>query len=110
MYISQSAFKHVRGRRHQKFANTDANFLQLDYALGRVRRPTREEIQQKEREMEDQKARLLERSLHDAKYTSLLDVKDDNATLPQQGLSEENEVMIGDEEQNYIYLDDDDDY
>ncbi|KAF8210085.1 Dfp1/Him1, central region-domain-containing protein [Mycena galopus ATCC 62051] len=40
--------QHIAGRKHRKFAVDDANFLQLDYTLARVKRRTVEEVEQKE--------------------------------------------------------------
>ncbi|KAH8083807.1 Dfp1/Him1, central region-domain-containing protein [Cristinia sonorae] len=36
---------HITGRRHRKFATDDANFVNLDYILSRVRRRTLEEVE-----------------------------------------------------------------
>ncbi|KAJ7712781.1 Dfp1/Him1, central region-domain-containing protein [Mycena maculata] len=44
--------KHITGRKHRKFAMDDANFLQLDYVLARVKRRTVEEMKQEELEWE----------------------------------------------------------
>lgn len=40
--------QHIAGRKHRKFAVDDANFLQLDYILARVKRRTVEEVKQEE--------------------------------------------------------------
>ncbi|KAJ7901697.1 Dfp1/Him1, central region-domain-containing protein, partial [Mycena olivaceomarginata] len=42
--------QHIAGRRHRKFATDNANFLQLDYILDRVKRRTAEEVKQEEAE------------------------------------------------------------
>ncbi|KIJ67678.1 hypothetical protein HYDPIDRAFT_37299 [Hydnomerulius pinastri MD-312] len=40
---------HIRDRKHRKFAMDDANYLQLDFVLGRVQRRTRQEYERQER-------------------------------------------------------------
>jgi regulatory subunit for Cdc7p protein kinase len=47
--------KHVAGRRHKKFAGDDANFLQLDCALARVQRRTRQEIREQQQIREERR-------------------------------------------------------
>jgi regulatory subunit for Cdc7p protein kinase len=44
--------QHIASRKHRKFAVDEANFLQLDYILSRVRRRTVEEVRQEELEWE----------------------------------------------------------
>ncbi|KAJ6557186.1 Dfp1/Him1, central region-domain-containing protein [Mycena sp. CBHHK59/15] len=44
--------KHIVGRKHRKFAIDDANFLQLDYILARVKRRTIQEVEQEDSEWE----------------------------------------------------------
>jgi regulatory subunit for Cdc7p protein kinase len=44
--------QHIASRKHRKFAVDEANFLQLDYILSRVRRHTVEEVRQEELEWE----------------------------------------------------------
>lgn len=41
--------QHIYSRKHRKFALHDANFVELDLVLGRIRRQTREEIELVER-------------------------------------------------------------
>lgn len=38
--------QHIKSRKHQRFATNDANFLQLDCVLARVRRRTKQEVQE----------------------------------------------------------------
>ncbi|OJA14498.1 hypothetical protein AZE42_04452 [Rhizopogon vesiculosus] len=40
---------HIQDRKHRKFAMDDANYLQLDFVLNRVRRRTRQEAEEEER-------------------------------------------------------------
>lgn len=87
--------QHIRGRKHQKFANNDANFAQLDAVLSRVRRPTIAEVQKAEQDYEACRQRALQSTLHFGSSSS----QNKNAGA---------EEAIADEPQ-YIYLDDDDD-
>jgi regulatory subunit for Cdc7p protein kinase len=48
--LSSYSAQHIAGRRHRKFATDNANFLQLDYILDRVKRRTVEEVKQEEAE------------------------------------------------------------
>lgn len=54
--------QHVQSRKHRKFAENDANFLQLDFLLSRVRRRTVREVEDERREQE---ARHLNREARD---------------------------------------------
>ncbi|EGO25725.1 hypothetical protein SERLADRAFT_415182 [Serpula lacrymans var. lacrymans S7.9] len=40
---------HIQDRKHRKFATNDANYLQLDFILGRVTRRTRQQVEENER-------------------------------------------------------------
>ncbi|OCB88937.1 hypothetical protein A7U60_g3892 [Sanghuangporus baumii] len=104
--------QHIRGRRHQKYANTEANFLQLDCALERVRRRTREEVEQMEREFEEHKAMLREHALSNAEYSAGRASYSDGIP-PQEEHDKENSGLssatVREEGERYIYLDDDDD-
>lgn len=50
--------QHIAGRKHRKFAEDDANFLQLDCVLARVKRRTLAEVEEEHRQ------RLKRRKMH----------------------------------------------
>ncbi|THH09218.1 hypothetical protein EW145_g2176 [Phellinidium pouzarii] len=103
---------HIRSRRHQKFANSDANFVQLDYALNRVRRPTFTEIERTERQYIERVA--ARSSLAEGEF--LETAATNEAMLARSGCGDndnkENDhptPIDVDEDAHYIYLDDNDD-
>ncbi|KAI5121958.1 hypothetical protein M0805_002029 [Coniferiporia weirii] len=108
---------HIRSRRHQKFANSDANFVQLDYVLNRVRRPTSAEILDAEFQYEARVAADKALALEKAEFALMLAADEENEAMPahyendDDGNDKENdhpEPICIDEDAQYIYLDDDD--
>lgn len=89
--------QHIRGRRHQKFANNDANYVQLDSLLNRVKRLTRSEVEENERQL---RQRVTELAMADA-MTPEVDIRD--------AVLEDITQTSGNDGKQYIYLDSDED-
>ncbi|KAH8119656.1 Dfp1/Him1, central region-domain-containing protein [Phellopilus nigrolimitatus] len=102
---------HIRGRRHQKFANNIANFIQLDYALGRVHRQTIAEVEQADQQYSEYV--FDDEALTEEEFTEedeMMHVEDEDA---DDGNDKENDHPLVpihiDEDEQYVYLDDDED-
>ncbi|EJD03451.1 uncharacterized protein FOMMEDRAFT_141037 [Fomitiporia mediterranea MF3/22] len=92
--------EHIRGRRHQKFANNNDNFVELDFVLKRVRRRTRQEAEEAEIAFQRDYGYLREcalRKVEPVDDDGLTTENDEKATIP----------MDDNDNEQYIYLDDD---
>lgn len=97
IFIAKVNSQHIRGRRHQKFANNDANYVQLDSLLNRVKRLTRSEVEENERQL---RQRVTELAMADA-MTPEVDIRD--------AVLEDITQTSGNDGKQYIYLDSDED-